>query len=416
MCQDWRQEYIRCGHVSRKLINCPTYHKQQNAAKGFFGRLFHGESRRRRSCGRVVPHYADPKPFCLECIIKHGRLQTNSVGDGALRVHRPLVDYDLRPFSEHLERRMTVARRPEISGACFRYDDNTSCNHLGTTTGPIVWIPELYHNPQKFARSTSPPVLHRPRPQQAICAQRSSCDTRREEKYQVCGGSIPEHSSSRAKSNPTTGHSQRHRKPAEPEPFYSFQHRRRYTGNGSSWTPPAPKRSPPMPSQGVRHGANAWSQQNSFPPQGFPPCPAMTQDYPPLRRKRGQVFRIHPTKHPPIYPPTRPPTRLPTHPPTRPSGCLPARPPIRVPTPKYLSYLNAQRKAAGTYAPDTEKVTVTPPRVPPKPTKPHKGAWDSAAASALGRLRYELFLSRRKAIEPNPKLVQLVRVTVERMK
>ncbi|KAI1446454.1 hypothetical protein F5Y02DRAFT_75785 [Annulohypoxylon stygium] len=110
MCYDWHQEYTECCHFSKKLIHCPAYHKQQNLAKTFFGRLLYGSVKNKKDCGRVIPHNPEPRPFCRECAAVVDQLRAKHVGEDAfLEVFRPNLDSEICHPYEGPRRR----RRPE---------------------------------------------------------------------------------------------------------------------------------------------------------------------------------------------------------------------------------------------------------------------------------------------------------------
>ncbi|KAI1763417.1 hypothetical protein GGR53DRAFT_531507 [Hypoxylon sp. FL1150] len=361
MCQDWRQEYTGCNHVSRKLINCPTYYKQQNASKGFFGHLFYRDWRNRKHCSRVIPHYAEPSDHCSKCTFKHDQLQANYVGDGALTVTRSHGEYDLRSFNERLVRQRTASRWPsEMSDPYFR-SNNAGSNYTpqGVRSGQGVWVPELYHNPLMLAQNRSQPARPLPLPQ-PLASRHSPRSSGKEKKHQARSEIIPKHdnprqnsheggqsilkekersskekakhskerersskgkvgisrgsvksSSQRSHSKQSSslkrthadGHSKRHGKPIEPEPSCHYQRHGKCTGNGSSWTPPVP-RTPPTPAQDMRQNRGGSLRRKSS-PREFWPHPSFMKEYPALRRKQGQVFKAQPPKHSPTRSPVR---------------------------------------------------------------------------------------------------------------
>ncbi|KAI1373614.1 hypothetical protein F4677DRAFT_212662 [Hypoxylon crocopeplum] len=338
MCQDWMQEYTGCHHVSRKLINCPTYYKQQSSFTGFFGRLFRGRSKNKKNCGRIIPHYADPKPFCPKCIIQNDQLRARYVGDGALRVYRPAIGDD---FQDHSRRRRQADG--EFAKRTARYSRRGSSNHNRTATNITpdgsVWIPDLYHHPHALAQGevyyraagAAPPVDPRRSSRKARKAENKpqaserSWRKRYEHSHSVNAGSAPAFSDSQPLKRPT----------------YHYQNRRIIAGHGSSVLPaPGPSLHP----EPTRHDDYHWSQQRQRDPNFKIPTwhadaepsepPAM--EHPPLRRKRGQV---HKTSRP--NPPPAP--RIPP-----------------VPPPRYQVYLNALNFASENSASESERIAKLP--------------------------------------------------------
>ncbi|KAI6087881.1 hypothetical protein F4821DRAFT_277547 [Hypoxylon rubiginosum] len=311
-------------------------------------------------------------------------------------------------------------RPPEMPNSYLRYD-NTGYNRYmpqGVPTGQAMRVPELYRDPHMLAQSRSQPV--RPPPPTPSRATRHSSRNSGKEKNRVHGGttyrlnnprqssyrqssyrqsshnegqsklkekqrnskyrasstkerersskekvgssrgrvnssrekgSNSKRNSSHSKRNRTDGHSQRDRKPEEPKPWCHDQHH----GGYASWAPSVPKKTPPTPAHDVRNGRRGSSQRKS---REFWPYPSLMKKYPPLRRKQGQVFKTKRRRSADRS--TRTPSPSAAHVP-------------RVPTPKYLAYLRAHRKAASNptpdYSADTSRVTLTRPLVPPKPPK-----------------------------------------------
>ncbi|KAI2621071.1 hypothetical protein GGR54DRAFT_86139 [Hypoxylon sp. NC1633] len=321
MCQDWNQEYAECQHVYRKLINCPTYYKQQGLSKGLIGRLFHSGFRNKKDCGRVIPHFADIKPFCPNCTVKNDKLRARCVGDGALRVYRPTLEDDSRGhFEEHREKRKQAGagshERPQ------RYVRHVGPKHNKTTSDvkPGVWIPELYHHPQSLAGR---------------------------ELYNQAAGAAPPVDTSRVNSSPSSkrplGKSGKPK--TKSQAGRSFRERIQYRDtNGTSVfdNSQAPQK-PAEPAPAHHHPRHRQPQQ-MYVPRRTPPLRRLDasksvigEDYPILRRQHGQVFDIHPLKQPDI---------------------------LHVPLPEYQVYLNGLRFAEKNSKSDTKIAKM--PRLSPK--------------------------------------------------
>ncbi|KAI1400346.1 hypothetical protein F4819DRAFT_509374 [Hypoxylon fuscum] len=406
MCHDWYQEYTGCGHVSRKLINCPAHHKQQSLTKGFLGRLFHGGMNKQKDCGRVIPHYANPMPFCPECSIRDERLRAKYVGGGAFRVYRPVLVYDddddddddsfRRPFQGYREKRKEVSRRSLERSERYSPQCHSKSDHTAVNDKPSVWLPGLYSHPQSFARretygraaAAAPPVSptrpgkpsalrphcsHKTREIERSHSSRETSDksstshhtchkAREGEKTQpkpkAYSKKVHKQSQTSVERTPTLRYHPPPIKPAKLESEYQYQHNGNHAGNELS----IPRDAKPLPllPRPTRHDSNAWSHERPYvsthklPPSTCPPAkpfhPIKTGDYPPLRRKPGQVYRT-------VSP--RPP---------RP-------PPIPVPLPQYQVYLNALAFATEVVniATSSGSERIAPrPKPRPKPPNPPK--------------------------------------------
>ncbi|KAI1807678.1 hypothetical protein F4811DRAFT_549751 [Daldinia bambusicola] len=410
MCQLWNQEYSECHHVSSSLIHCPTYYKQQSEANSFLGRLFNGNVRRKKDCGRVIPHHGEPVLFCPACSVKNDRLRGNQVGDGALRVRHPRVRDECPYYSrEHRERNENHTersyRRPE--------------RHAQQG----VWIPELYYEPENLARRdpyrraagrarpVSPPRTsaatrdtYKPeqkRDKSAVPPQKSTrgCGLmHHERKHERERKHEHRHHASTSKQSPSKSEGNRTKlvkraerkphapvketrgfddpphpkKPAEPTPRRDQRHREGVPRNKSSRgrkrsRTRSPKPRPPTPPPKERR-QRKWMPKigNSFNQDRPPPAPPPPDKYPALRRKPGRVYKLPRTPSPP-RPPPKPPK-----PPTPPISIpVVIASPTLTPLPEYQVYLNAQRFAA-TYNPTSEKAAETSTSRPPLKPPPQR--------------------------------------------
>ncbi|KAL7628159.1 hypothetical protein AAE478_002357 [Parahypoxylon ruwenzoriense] len=374
MCFEFHQEFSECCHVSTELTKCPTYHKQQGSARGFFGALFRGNIKNRKDCGRVVRHYAELKPFCQKCTIKNERLRTKHVGDGALKVYRPIVEEDFRrPFQEYREKRRQAARRSQERSERHAGHSKEKRNYVVADTVPKVWIPELYHHPQTLARKetygraaeAAPPVCPS-RPQKSSSRQHSSHKHSRGEKETQAHKKSSKRSHEYSRQGffdrtPAFGNSQPLTRPAEPAPTHQHRHRRKFADNEPPIPPIHESRRPPPPQPSTtRHGRTAWLQQRADIPLREPPssasqpfrAPEMATEkvQPTLRRKLGRVHNISVPRGPPV------------------------------PLPEYQVYLNALNFAA-----DTAKVTKMP-RPPAKSNRHVEGGRRRSTLQSLSKI------------------------------
>ncbi|KAI8957455.1 hypothetical protein F5Y11DRAFT_363744 [Daldinia sp. FL1419] len=388
MCQLWSQEYAECHHVSRNLIHCPTYYKQQSEANGFFGH-----------CGRVIPHYGEPALYCSACTVRNEQLRGRQVGDGALRVHHP------RERDEHQYRSREHRER-------YQDPNGGSYNGYKSHEQQGVWIPGLYYQPENLAKrdpysrsagKARPVSQVKPPPRPQAPTKTHQIPEKKWDKYQPSQPSQPsstrehdrgyykshdtqpprkherkEEKSSRSHENRSrvavkevSGYSQPHhskdssrdrsRKPVWPEPERHRRGREERTQEKSTRKPPrrpprrpSPESLPPTPPpkdpprKRLSHIRHIVNQERPLPPTPQPTPPL--KEYPRLRRKRGQVYKI-----------ARTPTPTPTPPP-------PPRPP-EAPLPEYLVYLNAQRFAAE-HHPSTSPTTIKSPTYHPAPPRP----------------------------------------------
>ncbi|KAI1467351.1 uncharacterized protein F4812DRAFT_459455 [Daldinia caldariorum] len=413
MCQLWNQEYSECHHVSSNLIHCPTYYKQQSEANSFLGRLFNGNVRRKKDCGRVIPHHGEPVLFCPACSVKNDRLRGNQVGDGALRVRHPRVRDEYPYYSrEHREENENYTER--------------SYRRPGRHAQQGVWIPELYYEPENLAQrdsycraagrarpvspprtSAATPDTYKPeqkRDKSAVRLQKPTRDCglmRHERKHEQEREHEHRHHGSTSKQFPSKREGDRtklvkraerkphasvkeacgfdnpprSKKPAEPTPRHDRRHRERVPKNKSSRgrkrsRTPSPKRLPPTPPPKDRR-QRKWMPQigNSFSQERPSTAPPPPDKHPQLRRKPGQVYKVPRTPSPPRPPkppkPSNPPMPMPIPVP------IVIPPPIPNPLPEYQVYLNAQRFAAN-YHPTSEMAAETSTFRPPLKRPPQR--------------------------------------------
>ncbi|OTB16054.1 hypothetical protein K445DRAFT_22370 [Daldinia sp. EC12] len=417
MCQLWNQEYSECHHVSRNLIHCPTYYKQQSEANGFFGRLFNSSVRGKKNCGRVIPHYGEPALFCPACSVKNDQLRGNQIGDGALTVRHPRVRDEYQYHSrEHRGRSENLTERSHS-----KPDGHAQQG---------VWIPGLYYEPENLAqrdhyrraagrarpvsppRATSGTRTHRKaeqkRDKSEVRIQSSVKDRvhkhherKPEHRHHASANRQPTdrnegkgtspvkkderkpHATAHVKEVAGSNTPRRLRKPVEPAPNRDPRRRQGVTKNNSprgrslsraSSSKPLPPTPPPKDSR-----QRTWMRQirDSFsqgrPPPAPPPPPA--NKHPRLRHKPGKVYKVRRTPSPP-----RPPPRPPPKPPKPPADPLFTDPPLTdpplteppsTPIPEYQVYLNAQRFAAS-YHPSIERAVETPSLQPPLKPPPQR--------------------------------------------
>ncbi|KAI1459404.1 hypothetical protein F4805DRAFT_473334 [Annulohypoxylon moriforme] len=365
MCHYWNQEFTECNHVSRKLINCPTYYKQQNAAKGFFGRLFHGNVKGRKHCGRVIPHHSEPRPFCAECTVRVDQLRAKYVGEGAIKVFRPDLGNDFRrPFKEYREKRRKAAEAsPERSERHVEHSKHQYKN-IKTDTTHSIWVPELYHHPEMLARKethgrttetalpTSSSRSKKP-PTSKYCSRKPV----KEERKKKPQGSQTHEQSSKQKSkrnhkrscrdptnkHPVPGRSQLAPGPASLAPTHHYRHRREAVVNESR-IPPPPEPPPKLPRPQVwcdTGGNRPEPKRYDIARKPLPSIPRpieslradLSNKYPDLRQDAGQVYNIGPSRPPPDS----------------------------IPLPAYQVYLNALRNPGPDFG-RTEQLSRLPPK------------------------------------------------------
>ncbi|KAI5865007.1 hypothetical protein GGS23DRAFT_404264 [Durotheca rogersii] len=273
MCFELHREFS-CGHVSTELTNCPTHNKQQSSAKGIFGALLRGDLKHKKDCGRVVRHYMELKPLCHECTVGAETFVARYVGNGALKIQRPVVEEDFRrPFEKHRERRRREAQRPLEKSERERHVRHGKGDKDRTIAdaNPNVWIPDLYENPQRLARKeassraaeaappVSPPRLHKSSSTHQHPSRKASRKEKEASQVHEKPPKSHEHNRNHEHSRrhgsqrraPASGNSQPQRKPAEPAPA----HRRPGYGGVSGDRPPTPpvEEPPRLPPQTTQH-------------------------------------------------------------------------------------------------------------------------------------------------------------------
>ncbi|KAI1304753.1 hypothetical protein F5Y03DRAFT_167005 [Xylaria venustula] len=232
MCVNSYQHFTKCDHVSKTLTTCPTYHKQQATAKGFFGSLFRRNLKKMKNCGKVVPHHLQVESYCQACSVKKGRLRAVEVGQGALKVHR-------QGFQEIFQAERKEAARNALQRSEKRRHRTKQSNHEVLHVQSSVWLDDLYHHPETLARreayareaALAPPISrHRARdnaPRAVEPRQRGPKQERHRVKNSEAG---------RGEYMPTYGGSQPIIRPVQPAPTH------KYTGrfaNNSPGLPPA---------------------------------------------------------------------------------------------------------------------------------------------------------------------------------
>ncbi|KAI0379720.1 hypothetical protein F5Y04DRAFT_282510 [Hypomontagnella monticulosa] len=338
MCHDWNQEYTEC----------PTYHKQQSSAKGFLGRLFLGHLKHKKHCGRVVPHYADPEPFCPHCTVKVDRLRAKQVGDGALKVYRPSTGDTWCHSQEYVKKKSKGCRDHDSAGRVanrlHKRPQHGTKKHgqMKAKTAPEVWIPGLYEQPQSLARketysraaTAAPPVSQRPSGKLTKTPVTKPVDkSAKEGKKSSARGQSSKEShrqdrGTRTKISPKneSSRSLKPQPPPKPAPAYHRQHDKAVAGKGLPTSGVQPL-GPPIPR---RKSSSYWKseEQRYLATKALPPLPRCTEDprltTPPkphhtLRHKQGKVHKISHPNQPYIAP---------------------------LPLPEYQVYLNALNYAA----------------------------------------------------------------------
>ncbi|KAI1423043.1 hypothetical protein F5Y12DRAFT_558688 [Xylaria sp. FL1777] len=145
MCVSSYQHFTKCDHVSKTLTPCPTYHKQQESAKGFFGSLFRRSLRKKKNCGKVIPHHIQSETYCQACSVKKERFRAQDVGHGALKVRR-------QGFQEIFQEERKEAARNALRKSEKRRHGSKQSKHEIIHVESSVWIDDFYHHPDTLAR------------------------------------------------------------------------------------------------------------------------------------------------------------------------------------------------------------------------------------------------------------------------
>ncbi|KAI1336422.1 hypothetical protein F5Y15DRAFT_206571 [Xylariaceae sp. FL0016] len=267
MCVRTFESFLQCNHVATKLTSCPSYHKQQESAKGFLGSIFKRDVKKMKHCGKLVPHPFETNTYCHKCTVKNERYQARRVGEGAYRVHRPVVEESFRDERQHAAKESL--RKSERSRRGKKRH-----HHEVVSAKPSVWLPDLYDHPETLARkeayaraaAPAPPVSSRP-PKSSSRTHESphsshSKDTRstkqaREARLNKSYShgrhmAAPGVLSGSPDRTPAFGTSQPLTRPAEPKPAYQYSGR---FANNSAGPPPACGL-PPAPPRPIQRGAN----------------------------------------------------------------------------------------------------------------------------------------------------------------
>ncbi|KAI0815650.1 hypothetical protein GGR55DRAFT_355678 [Xylaria sp. FL0064] len=221
MCVNSYQQFTKCCHVLTTMTTCPTYHKQQQSTKGFFGGLFR-QNLKMKNCGKVVPHYLQNEAYCQTCLVKRDCLRAQRVGQGALRVRKQCFQEILREEQKNAAR--NAMHRMEKKHHQHLHD----VVHAETS----VWLNDLYHNPEKlakdeaYARKAAPaPPVSSHRREKSDQSRARSRESPTQELLRIGMIKEPE---SRGEWMPSYGGSQPMKKPLPPLPTH------RYSGHSSS--------------------------------------------------------------------------------------------------------------------------------------------------------------------------------------
>ncbi|KAI1755022.1 hypothetical protein F4782DRAFT_430694 [Xylaria castorea] len=229
--------FTKCDHVLTSLTPCPTHHKEQESAKGFFGCLFWRSSRKKKNCGKVVPHHLQSETYCQACAVRKDHFRAQGVGHGALKVRK-------QGFQETFHEENKGAARLALQRAEEHRRLEGKSNHEVVHTETSVWLTDLYHHPETLAQketyarqaARAPPVSSRHRTESHPKVIDLSPETRIQE--HPAGGSR------RAEWMPAYGYSQPMIRPAQPAPTHQYPSR--YANDAPSLSP-AVGHSPHMP-------------------------------------------------------------------------------------------------------------------------------------------------------------------------
>ncbi|KAI0412813.1 hypothetical protein F5X98DRAFT_308064 [Xylaria grammica] len=275
MCIKTYKYFSRCDHVTTTLTTCPTYHKQQAATGGFFGSLFRRSVKKKKDCGRVVPHHLQNEAYCQACSVKRERFRARELGQGALRVRK-------QGLQEVFQEERKEAARTALHKAKKQWRKS---NHDVIHVESSVWLANLYDHPETLAKkdayareaarapAVSPPRHTRNQPRVREESPRGSKRERHKEKTRKA--------ENRGEWMPAYGNSQPMARPAQPAPTYQYSGR---FANNSSSIPPAVGL-PPRPRRSSRSSA-ARAQART-----------QATERPKLRHKPGHVHNsasIHP--------------------------------------------------------------------------------------------------------------------------
>ncbi|KAI1744343.1 hypothetical protein F4680DRAFT_290421 [Xylaria scruposa] len=148
MCIKSYIHYTKCDHVNTSLTSCPTYHKEQESAKGFLGCVFGRNIKKKEHCGKVVPHHLQSGTYCQACTIRHEQFSAQGVGNGALKVRQ-------HGFQEISHGEDKEAARLALQKAAKSRRHGGRPNHDVIYTETSVWLNDLYHHPETLARKES---------------------------------------------------------------------------------------------------------------------------------------------------------------------------------------------------------------------------------------------------------------------
>ncbi|KAI1351139.1 hypothetical protein F5Y01DRAFT_129687 [Xylaria sp. FL0043] len=236
MCVNSYQQFTKCCHVLTTMTTCPTYHKQQQSTKGFFGGLFRQNLKNMKNCGKVVPHYLENKAFCQTCSVKQDRLRAQRVGQGAMRVRKQCFQEILQ------EDQKRAARNALYKAVKQRHQHNHDVIYAETS----VWLNDLYHHPEKLAKdeayarkaALAPPVSsHRREKSDQSRARAGEARSRGPPAQELLRIGMIKEPERRGEWMPAYGGSQPMKKPLPPAPTHKYSGHS--SSRGSTNLPPA---------------------------------------------------------------------------------------------------------------------------------------------------------------------------------
>ncbi|KAI2625145.1 hypothetical protein GGS21DRAFT_541074 [Xylaria nigripes] len=159
MCIKAYQQFSKCDHVNTTITKCPTYYREKESSRGFFGCLFRRSSTTKPNCGKVVPHYLANDGYCQACSVKKGYYRAQRVGEGAMKVRK-------QGYQEIMHEEQKEAARNALRRAEKLRNPKRGVYHDVIGVESTVWLPDLYSNPETLAQkeeyarqpASAPPV------------------------------------------------------------------------------------------------------------------------------------------------------------------------------------------------------------------------------------------------------------------
>ncbi|KAI1814752.1 hypothetical protein GGS20DRAFT_585240 [Poronia punctata] len=283
MCIQEHHHFTKCNHITSTIKTCPSYHKQQSWARSWLGccLCYGGSRKKKRNCGKVVPHHLRNDAYCHDCATRTARVFAQRLGHGPVTVRQEGVEESLRADRKKAARSALEKSEKSRQGRRMpKYD----VVHVQSS----VWPSDSQETPEfleskvrQAASASSRPPKHAGTTVSSRSGRAKDPRSRDSKKYGTGRRSRSVEMLS------IHGDSPPMRELAQPAPVH--HHDRHFADRAPSRAPPPP---PPPPKSS--YGQNPRSQKD----QPSPNDPKHRE----LRHKTGRVYNSNKSRNPPRKP------------------------------------------------------------------------------------------------------------------